>query len=245
LDAIEIVDLTMAVNRTWFHKFLLLLKEANLRIKWSMPSGTRSEILDPEILGLLRETGCTFFALAPESGSQRSLEKIKKRVSLTNLMEALKTSNRLGMTVKMNIIIGFPFETRGDIWSTYKFLMKSAFFGAEDGGVNLFRAYPGTELFTELEKEGRVALDDENFDDANFAWDIFSFKRKTFCRNIPSWELKLLRLVLGVTFYLATYILRPARILRSFRNVLSGRASATLFEERLSETIQRLRKRTS
>jgi anaerobic magnesium-protoporphyrin IX monomethyl ester cyclase len=245
LDAIEIVDLTMAVNRTWFHKFLLLLKEANLGIKWSMPSGTRSEILDEEILTLLKETGCTFFALAPESGSQRSLEKIKKKVSLPHLAQALKTGSRLGMTIKMNIIVGFPFETRRDIFATFKFLMKSAFFGAQDGGVNIFRAYPGTQLFKELMLDGRVGHDDETYDDINFAWDIFSFKRKTFCRNIASWELKLYRLVLGSAFYLATYVLRPARIIRSFINIFSGRASATLFEERLSETIQRLKKRTA
>ena len=245
LDAIEIVDLTMAVNRKWFHRFLILLKEADLGIKWSMPSGTRSEILDDEILGLLRDTGCTFFALAPESGSQTSLDKVKKRVSLSHLVEALKTGSRFGMTIKMNIIIGFPFETRKDIFATFKFLMKSAFFGAQDGGVNIFRAYPGTELFDELMKEGKVALNDETFDDVNFAWDIFSFKRKTFCRGIPSWELKLHRLALGLSFYFATYALSPARIVRSFANVFSGRASATLFEERLSETLHRLRKRSA
>lgn len=243
LDAIEIVDLTMAVNRKWFHQFLVLLKEANLGIRWSMPSGTRSEILDEEILGLLRDTGCTFFALAPESGSENSLEKVKKRVSLPNLVKALTTGSRFGMTIKMNIIIGFPFETRKDIFATFKFLMKSAFFGAQDGGVNIFRAYPGTQLFNELLQEGRVALNDETYDDVNFAWDIFSHKRKTFCRNIPTWEIKFYRLALGMSFYLATYLLSPARIIRSSVNIFSGRASATLFEERLSEAIQRMRKR--
>jgi radical SAM superfamily enzyme YgiQ (UPF0313 family) len=243
LDAIEIVDLTMAVNRRWFHRFLVLMKEAKLGIKWSMPSGTRSEILDEEILGLMHDTGCSFFALAPESGSQRVLDKIKKRVSLPHLARALKIGSRLGMTIKLNIIIGFPFETRSDIWATFKFLMQSAFLGAQDGGVNIFRAYPGTELFDELLDEKKVALDDETFDDINFAWDIFSFKRKTFSRHIPSWELKLYRLTLGGTFYIATYLLRPARIVRSVVNVSSGRSSATLFEERLGEAIQRSKRK--
>jgi hypothetical protein len=49
-------------------------------------------------------------------------------------------------------------------------------------------------------------------------------------------------MVLGGTFYLATYLLRPARIFRSAGNIFFRKGSVTLFEERLGEAFQRNRR---
>ena len=56
-----------------------------------------------------------FVCYAPESGSQKSLDIIKKRVKIDRLIKSIKTSVKIGHTAKLNFIIGFPHETLIDL----------------------------------------------------------------------------------------------------------------------------------
>ena len=43
-----------------------------LNITWQLPTGTRSEAIDDEIAELLKKSGMTSMAYAPESGSEET-----------------------------------------------------------------------------------------------------------------------------------------------------------------------------
>jgi len=222
IDAIEILDLTIATNREWYYHFLHLLQEANLGIKWSIPVGTRSETLDEEILSLMYKAGCRYIGFAPESGSERTLSVIKKRVVLEKLANAIKTASKIGITTKVNLIIGFPFETRKDLLATFRFIIKLAFCGAHDTMVNIYIPFPGTEIFNDLIRDGTIKLGDELFDGMGLAWDVLSTKRKTVCKDINHVELKIYRFCFSITFYLLSNICRPWRFIRNLLNIVTG-----------------------
>jgi len=60
-----------------------------------------------------RKTGLTF---APEAGSQRLRDIIKKDISADELMESIRAAFLKGWTkVKLYFMVGLPFETDGDI----------------------------------------------------------------------------------------------------------------------------------
>jgi len=108
---------------------------------------------------------------------------------------------------------------------------------------NLFRALSGKpNLFDELLKEGLVAVDDETFDDINFAWGpLLPLEEGLFCRNIPSLELKLYRFILERELLLPSLTF-TARLefLRSFnQHLLRPKRAQPLFEERIGEALQR------
>jgi len=82
ITAVQLYDLTAIVKKSWTVEFCKRLIAENIQLRWSLPSGTRSEALDHETLGYLRQTGCNYLVYAPESGSPATLKRIKKRIQL-------------------------------------------------------------------------------------------------------------------------------------------------------------------
>ena len=60
-------------------EFCKALKKENINLEWSLPSGTRSEALDREVLQALSEANLKYLVYAPESGSKKTLIDIKKK----------------------------------------------------------------------------------------------------------------------------------------------------------------------
>ena len=82
ISSITLYDLTAITKKRWIIDFCNRLIKEKIHLSWSLPSGTRSEVLDEEVLGLLKRTGCDYLVYAPESGSVDTLVKIKKQISL-------------------------------------------------------------------------------------------------------------------------------------------------------------------
>ena len=82
INHIDFNDLTTVINRKWIIDFCKLLISENLGITWSLSSGTRSEALDHEVLDYMKRAGIERITYAPESGSDKTLERVKKKVDL-------------------------------------------------------------------------------------------------------------------------------------------------------------------
>ena len=89
-DNIDFLDLTAIVKRQWVLDFCGKLIDQKINITWQLPSGTRSEVIDKEVVEALYNSGCRNISYAPESGSPAMLQKIKKRVDLDNIYETNK-----------------------------------------------------------------------------------------------------------------------------------------------------------
>src|SRR5690606_7555506 len=104
MNHIDFYDLTAVINKKFMVSFCQRLIEENLNLTWSMPSGTRSEALDQEVLSLLYQSGCTKLTYAPETGSERVAQLIKKRVNLNNMLKSMRTAVKEGIIVKANMV---------------------------------------------------------------------------------------------------------------------------------------------
>lgn len=65
ITAVQLYDLTAITKRAWAIEFCNKLLAEGIRLNWSLPSGTRSEALDDETLGLFKATGCNYLVYAP------------------------------------------------------------------------------------------------------------------------------------------------------------------------------------
>jgi radical SAM superfamily enzyme YgiQ (UPF0313 family) len=227
IDNIDFYDLTVVVKHSWIIEFCNLLIEKNLGITWQLPSGTRSEALDDVTTALMQRSGCRNLSYAPESGSPETLEIIKKKIKPSRMIESVKSSIANGMNVKANIIIGFPKERWKNILETYGFIVRLAFAGLHDLSVWTFSPYPGSELFDDLRREGRIP---EYTDD--YFTSLLSYSD---LKNVRSWNLrfsdsrlKAMRLFGMVLFYSSSYLFRPYRLLRNIRNILSHKPESRL-----------------
>ena len=241
ITSLQFYDLTAITKKRWTVEFCQRLVAEGIHLGWSLPSGTRSEALDAETLSLLKEAGCTYLVYAPESGSPRTLERIKKRIDLDRLTESILLARRLGIVVRANLILGFPGETRGDVLRTILFGLKLALLGVDEVPINLFSAYPGSELFDDLRKADRIALNDSYFLSlTSLNSDFVHINPMTMNEVMGPTELALYRLTAMLANYTLSYLVRPFRIWRTLRNVFGGGHSAsTVLEHRLKDAFRR------
>lgn len=229
---VDFEDLTAFIDRRWILAFCAELDRRGLNITYQLPSGTRSEALDAEVLEALRRSGCRNLTYAPESGSVRTLATIQKRVRPERVMESMRIAKTLGVNIKANLMIGFPDETRRDLLRTLRFGLQAAWNGVDDIPLFPFSPYPGSRLYDELRAEGRIPpLSDDYFARLGYM-DVTG--TKSVSRYISTAELNIY-LVLGMSaFYAISYARYPGRILRTIRNVRAER-SETVLEQRLVE----------
>jgi radical SAM superfamily enzyme YgiQ (UPF0313 family) len=238
-DNIDFYDLTAIIKKDWIIEFCREIKRRNLKFTWQLPSGTRSEAMDAQVMYEMATSGCMNVTYAPESGSKRVLKDIKKKVVLPRLFDSIREAKRNGIFVKCNLIVGFPRETRWDMLQSVWCAVRFAFLGVDDTAIYPFSPYPGTELYDYLRKTGAISeLGRPYFESLMTYMDLK--QHSNYCENVAPIEISFYRLVGMSLFYTISYLLNPSRLLRTLRNYRENR-SDTVFEERLFGLLRRKR----
>ncbi len=226
VENFDFYDLTAIVHKKWIVEFCELLLNRKIDVTYQLPSGTRSEAIDREVAKLLYRSGCRNMTYAPESGSDRMLSLIKKRVHIGKMLESMRGCVEEGLNIKANLIVGFPGEAWGDLWRTFRFLLRMAIVGVHDVTIQPYSAYPGTELFDGLRKDKKITLDDEfYFALANLA-DLA--QSSSWSENFSSRTTFWYRTLGMLAFYGVSYSLRPWRLLRTLFNLAKGKQETRL-----------------
>ncbi len=240
ITSLQFYDLTAIVKKPWIVDFCQSLLREGINIKWSLPSGTRSEALDAETLGLLQRTGCNYLVYAPESGSPDTLRLIKKKIHLSALTASVLEAKRQGLILRTNLIIGFPDETRLDVFRTLRFGLTMGWKGVDEPSINIFSPYPGSEIFNNLMRQQKLRLDDEYFLAlTSLNSDYTSLNPLTFNSTMGPRELALYRFSFMLLNYLIGYVRHPSRIFRTVRNLVSTSGATTVLEHRLKDRFRR------
>lgn len=234
---VDFYDLTAIIKRDWILAFCAELERRGMNITYQLPTGTRSEVLDEEVLSALYRTGCRNICYAPESGSTHTLARIKKKIKPERMVESIRAAKRVGIVVKANLMIGFPDETRNELWDTVRFGLKLAWLGVEDLPLFPVIPYPGSQMYDALAREGKVpAMSNEYFVRLGYG-DLDSAPSLT--QHLSSRELAWTR-VIGMTMFLVLgYARRPWRIGRTFWALVTERSSSVV-ELRLVDIKRRI-----
>lgn len=244
ITAVQLYDLTAITKKKWAVDFCQKLLKDDVRLNWSLPSGTRSEALDAETLSLLHRTGLNYLVYAPESGSERTLKAIRKQISLAELTGSAMIAKKLGLIIRTNLIIGFPEETRADVFDTIRYGLKLAAKGADEVSINIFSPYPGTAIFSALLDAGAIKLDDAYFLSlTSLNSDYSVLNPMTVNKHMGARELAFYRIGFMLANYIVGYIFYPRRIIRTLGNIFGRGRAATVLEHRLKDMIKRKRAR--
>jgi anaerobic magnesium-protoporphyrin IX monomethyl ester cyclase len=224
VDYFEFVDLTVVVRRDWIIEFCNLLIEEKMDVQWSLPSGTRSEALDAEALGLMKQSGCRSFSYAAESGSPAELRRIKKKIEPERMLESMRAATNVGLVTKCHLIFGLPDQTPRDVIKTLGFVTKIAWAGVSDLGCYAFSPYPGSELYARLVAEGRIDREAEDYDRVLAANVFTNYKlRRSWTPHIATWALPWICLGTMAYFYVLQFLFRPQRALALAESIRESR----------------------
>jgi len=238
-NSIDFFDLTAIVKKEWTLALCDEMKRRKLDITWQLPSGTRSEALDEDTLKALYETGCRLITYAPESGSERTLELIKKKLKLSRVTESIRTAKRIGHNVKINLVIGFPDETLADVLKTMLYAFKMAVLGADDCNISIFSPYPGSELYQRLRDEKKLPEPNDDYIVSLLVYFDLT-KSQSYCEHISGRTLAICRLLVYLTFYPTAYLFHPRRIVRLIRNLARAPFKPmNVFEQRMYDIYAR------
>lgn len=146
VEALWFVDDVFTVSHKWLTELYNLFKKQDLTIPFEII--TRAERLNDDVLNQLKEMGCFRIWIGAESGSQKIIDAMDRKVDVEVVREMIIKTKQFGMEAGTFIMVGYPGETILDIKETYHHLRVS-----KPNMVTVTKAYPikGTTLYTEIE----------------------------------------------------------------------------------------------
>jgi len=133
-----------------------------LNIKW-VGQATVSFANQTALLKLAAESGCGALFFGVESVSETQLKRMKKSASeVMKIEEAVRRVMDLGIHFHASLIFGFDDDTQAVFPETLEFLNKTKVATAT---FNVLTPYPGTRVYEQFKKEGRLLTEDWKFYD--------------------------------------------------------------------------------
>jgi radical SAM superfamily enzyme YgiQ (UPF0313 family) len=153
-DYIWFVDDVFTISRRWLTEFHDALECRKLRIRYECI--TRSDRLSEEVMSILKSTGCFRVWIGAESGSQKVIDLMDRRVNVQQVRDMIQLAKRFQIEAGTFIMLGYPGETEKDIKETINHLKLS-----EPDHYTITVVYPikGTDLYQEVEATQTTALD--------------------------------------------------------------------------------------
>jgi radical SAM superfamily enzyme YgiQ (UPF0313 family) len=124
---------------------------------------------DPELMDLLRKSGCRGVLIGFESLSQRSLDQAAKGSNRAETYRAaMRTFHAHGIYVFACFVLGFDHDQREIFETTARFLRDAGVDGLQ---LTVQTPFPGTPLFRRMEQDGRIV--DTNWAHYDFGHVVF------------------------------------------------------------------------
>ena len=150
-------DDAFTINRNHTLEMCADIKARRLDVEWDCE--TRVDAVDKELLEKMRDAGCITIWFGVESGSEKILDKMHKKINREQVREAFKMAQKVGMMTIASAVIGFPGETEETAWETINFINS---LNPDDIGCYIATPYPGTPMYEEVIKNGWLRVTDFN-----------------------------------------------------------------------------------
>lgn len=129
------------------------MRELGLRFS----AGSRIMALSQEKIAAFVAGGGERILVGVESGSQRVLDRVEKRLRIEEVVRRTRWLNEAGLPWSAFLVVGFPFETLEDLKLTEELVDRIA---PTFASINRFTPYPGTRLYAEYFADERPAFRD-------------------------------------------------------------------------------------
>jgi anaerobic magnesium-protoporphyrin IX monomethyl ester cyclase len=131
---------------------LRMMVERRLVIPWQ--AQVRTDVArDPELLDLMKRSGCETLALGLESVDQATLDALHKSQSVADIVGAIEAIHRHGIRVHGMFVLGADTDDRTTVRETASFAMAHRI---DTIMLNVLTPAPGTQWFADMDAEGRI-----------------------------------------------------------------------------------------
>lgn len=155
VEEISILDDAFTLDRERVVAFCDRMLSGGIRVAWRLGNGTRVDLIDDELLRLMKRAGCYEVAFGIESGDDEVLRKIGKEITTAQVKKAFAAAKRAGMETIGFFMIGHPFDTVETMQKTIDFAIALDPTYAQ---FTMSTPLPGTALWTWVKRHGRSLI---------------------------------------------------------------------------------------
>ncbi|MEK6647679.1 MAG: radical SAM protein [Candidatus Firestonebacteria bacterium] len=194
LDSILFMDENFFPKKKNVETIAIELKK--MSVKWEANCRAdyfKDRYIDNDFLKFLSSCGLTTVRIGIESGSLNTLKLLKKDINKTDIINAAKICSQNNVFACCSFMIGLPYETKKDVIETLNIISRIESIGKNYIiiiGPQVFRPYPGGELYEFCKKEGLLephAFDEWGqliFLDTGYIDNFYWIKNKNFIKLI-------------------------------------------------------------
>lgn len=141
LEVVRIIDDVLTFKKTWLREFIPLYRK---KVGLPFICHYRMNLVDQEVVELLKEGNCITVSVAIESGDSHLRNNILKRnMSDETIYNAIRLLKKGGLKVVCENITGLPGETSEQALKTLEMNIKT---GVDHGYCSLLQPYPGLQI---------------------------------------------------------------------------------------------------
>ncbi len=153
-DGFWFVDDVFTVSHKWLEEFTIEVEKMKLDISFECIS--RADRMNEHVIQLLKRAGCFRIWIGAESGSQKILNVMDRRVRVEEVQENIRNTKKAGMEAGTFIMLGYPGETMEDIKDTIHHLVVS---DPDEFTITLTYPIKGTKLYDEVSEISQGSFD--------------------------------------------------------------------------------------
>lgn len=128
-------------------------------VKWRGQSRAMGVL--PEIAQLAKDAGCVDVAVGLESVSEQAISIMHKQIKLSKVRDFFTHINKIGIGLRVHIIVGLPGEPKDMVKQTIAFLEE---FKISSVLAGILTPMPGSEFYSDPERFG-MRITSRNWDD--------------------------------------------------------------------------------
>jgi radical SAM superfamily enzyme YgiQ (UPF0313 family) len=147
-----IVDDNFAANKIRAKEILKGMIAEKIKTRWS--AQVRADVAgDPELLRLMADSGCHTLFIGFESINPRTLEEYNKQQDLEDIISCIRTVRYHGIHIHGMFVLGAETD---DVETIHKTVAFAENLGIDTLQIVILTPLPGTPLFNDMMKSGRL-----------------------------------------------------------------------------------------
>ncbi len=148
----EVIDDVFNLDKRRMAAICDMIVRSGMKISLTFPNGVRGDLLDAELIRMLRSAGTRFMTFAVETASPRLQKLIGKNIDLEKIRRNIELALAEGIFCQGFFMVGFPTETLEELQATFDFAIQSDLHAAHFFVVNPFDGTPLAKWAAEVGK---------------------------------------------------------------------------------------------
>ena len=154
-NEVRIEDDLLTLNHAHVYAICDEILSRGLEIKWSAFS--RVDTVTKELAKKMKQAGCLGLVFGVESGNQEILDRVKKKITLKKVEQAVALTKETGMRAVTSFILGLPGETKETMRQSYELANRLN----APYSLHVLAPFPGTEVREKAPEYGITILTDD------------------------------------------------------------------------------------